>query len=124
MDIPVDGKARPVVEVGRMFGVDIFNPDSLIGASLTLDDRMHGRVILFDQACTVTVPTGLRPDFSCGWSQESAGAITFAGADGVTIQSFNSSLVSGGQYAMGGIAALSSAASATATVFRLVGALA
>lgn len=124
MDISVDGKAKPVAEVGRMFGVDIYNPDSAIGSTLTLSDKMHGRMILFSAACTVTVPVGLRPNFSCGWSQDGADAVTFTAADGVTIHSLNDLTDTGGQYAIGGIAAFSSQSAETATVFRLFGPLA
>lgn len=124
MDIQVDGKAKPISEVGRLFGVDIYNPDSAIGSTLTLSDKMHGRMILFSAACTVTVPAGLRPDFSCGWSQDGADAVTFVAGSGVTLQSVDDLLDTGGQYAVGGIAAFSSQAADTATVFRLFGPLA
>jgi hypothetical protein len=124
MNINVDGRATPVAEVMRLSGVDIFNPDSAIGSTLTLENRMHGKMILFSAACTVTVPTGLRPDFSCGWSQDGAGAVTFEAGAGVTIQSLSDLLDSGGQYAVGGIAAFSSMIADSATVFRLYGPLA
>lgn len=65
MNINVDGKQTPIAEVMRLPGVDIFNPDSPIGSTLTLSDKMHGRMIRFSAACTVTVPAGLRPDFDC-----------------------------------------------------------
>lgn len=124
MNIEVDGKAKPISEVGRLFGVDLWNPDSAIGSTLTLSDKMHGRMIRFSTACTVTVPEGLRPDFSCGWSQDGADAVTFVAGSGVTIESLDDLLDTGGQYAIGGIAAFSSIAADEATVFRLFGPLA
>lgn len=124
MNINVDGKETPIADVMRLSGVDVFNPDSAIGSTLTLSDKMHGRMIRFSTACTVTVPAGLRPDFSCGWSQDGADAVTFVEGSGVTIESLDDLLETGGQFAVGGIAAFSSIADDTATVFRLYGPLA
>lgn len=68
---------------------------------LTNDD--NGKMLAFSTACTVTVPQKLRKDFSCGWSQDGAGVVTFAAASGVTIQSKGAALVSSAQYSVGGV---------------------
>lgn len=72
---------------------------------LTLQDRHQGMLLAFTQACTVTIPAGLRPDFSCGWMQAGTGALTFV-ASGITLRSFGSQTTSGGQWAIGGVAGI------------------
>jgi hypothetical protein len=112
--VKTDAGEASVQEFGRAFGVDAFTVE---GSTATILATWHGRLIRFAAACTVTVPVDLPSTFSCGWSQESAGAITFEAADGVTIQSLGDSVESGGQYAIGGIAAMGG------EVFRLFGPL-
>lgn len=55
------------------------------GATYTLVDADHGKILDFVRATavTVTVPTGLRDGFMCGISQGGAGAVTVAD-DGTT----------------------------------------
>lgn len=75
--------------------------------SLTLTDAHHGRCLNFTAgtAVTVTVPAGLRADFSCGWSQGGAGTVTFQAGAGATLNAPAGVLASGAQYAVGGLTA-------------------
>lgn len=77
----------------------------------------QGLWIEFSTGCTVTIPSDLPDDFSCGWSQEGSSPVIFAAGAGATIQSLGGALSSGGQYAMGAIAGRG------AGVFRLYGSL-
>jgi hypothetical protein len=99
-------------EVARQMGTLV---KSVTGATYTLSDADHGYMLLFAAACTVTVPKGVRSDFSCGWSQESTGAITFAAGSGATLNSKGGVLASSAQYSVGGLSAFAP------DVFRLMG---
>lgn len=87
--------------MARDIGVDSFGVIS--AAAVTAHDGWHGRLVRFSGACTVTIPAGLRSDFSCGWSQDGSSKITFAEGAGVTLESENSLLQSGNQYALGSL---------------------
>lgn len=91
---------QPLPDLTRRLGAD---PFPVTAASITATPDWQGKLVCFTQACTVTIPSTLPADFSCGWSQESTGAITFAAGAGETLQSFGDQLSSGGQYAIGGI---------------------
>ncbi len=54
--------------------------------------------------CVVTVPATLPGDFSCGWSQETDGPVTFQPAAGATLQASGDGMKSAGKFALGGIA--------------------
>jgi hypothetical protein len=113
LDVVTEFDAAPLPsEVARQMGT---LPKAVDAATYTLSDDDHGYILLFAQACTVTVPKGLRSDFSAGWSQETSGAVTFAAAAGVTINSKGGGLASGAQYSIGGIAAFAQ------NVYRLTG---
>lgn len=77
------------------------------GTTYTLVNADHGHLIIFTGACTITVPSGLRSDFSCGWLQGGASQLTFA-ASGTTIREPNSFTKSERQWASGGVASLGS----------------
>jgi len=81
------------------------DPIWVSSAALTLADEHQGRCLVVTVACTVTIPAGLRPGFSCGWAQAGTGAITFAAGAGLTLRSADG-LKSAGQYRLGGLAAL------------------
>ena len=66
----------------------------------------QGLMIVFAQACTVTIPSSLPADFSCGWMQSGDGIITFQPAAGETLLSFQDARTSAGQNAIGGIGGL------------------
>ena len=78
---------------------------TVAGTTHTLTDADHGYMILFTGACTITVPTGLRSDFSCGWVQAGASQITFS-PSATTIREPNSFTKSERQWAAGGLAAI------------------
>lgn len=107
--------AAPIVEVMRAAMVDAITIET---SAATVDETWHGRLVLFTQGCTITIPT-LPVGFSCGWSQESADPITFEAGDGVTIESLQNCVESAGQFGIGGLAAISDG-----SVARLYGALA
>lgn len=112
-DYSMDFQASPGgFEIARQMGT-LVKP--VVGSAYTISDADHGYMLLFAVACTVTIPKGVRSDFSCGWSQESAGAITFAAASGVTLQSKGAVLASSAQYSVGGLSAFGP------DVFRLMG---
>ena len=94
------GGPEPLPDLARRLGADPFIVNT---PTITATSDWQGKLVCFSQACTVTIPSDLPADFSCGWSQESTGAITFAAGAGETLQSFGSQLSSGGQYAIGGI---------------------
>lgn len=78
------------------------------GATVTLTNADHGFLLLFTAECEVTIPTGLREDFSCGWVQGSANSVSFTPAVGVTLNEpddYSTSIV---QWAAGGITSLGS----------------
>lgn len=87
-------------EIGRLFGTDI---EAISSATYLLTNELHGRVLDFSGACELTIPSDLREDFSCGWSQSGDGIITFVAGDGVTLQSVGGILVSPARYSIGGI---------------------
>ncbi|TCU34145.1 hypothetical protein [Rhizobium azibense] len=89
-----------------------------IGASsITATRDWQGQLVRFTGECSVTIPADLPDDFSCGWSQDGADPVTFVAGAGATVQSVDGNLVSGGQYAIGGIAGMG------AGVVRLYGQL-
>ncbi len=91
---------------------------TISAATLTLTDNDHnGKMLSFTGVCTVTVPPGLRADFSCGWSQTGASAVTFVAGAGVTINSASGTLISTGQYGIGGLSAFA------LNVYRVYGAI-
>lgn len=65
--------------------------------SLTLTDKHQGRCLIFTNSCVVTIPSGLRPNFSCGFLQGGAGVVSFV-ADGVSLNSFENRMKSAGQW--------------------------
>lgn len=76
------------------------------GATLALSNAHNGKLLRFSQACTVTIPSTLQVDFSCGWSQESNGAVTFAPGPGTNLTSYHDRRMTGGRYLIGGIVGL------------------
>jgi len=113
IDIQSDFIASPAgYEVARQMGTLV---KAVAGSAYTLSDSDHGFVLLVAAACTITIPKGLRSDFSCGWSQESSGAVTFAAGAGATLNSKGGTLASSAQYQTGGLAAFAQ------DVFRLTG---
>lgn len=90
---------------------------TITATAITATKDWQGMWIEFPNGCTVTIPADLPADFSCGWSQEGASPVVFVAGSGATIQSQDAALTSGGQYAMGAIAARG------AGVFRLYGSL-
>lgn len=74
-------------------------------SEITAVNDWHSVCIRFTNpaGCTVTIPSTLREDFSCGWSQDSEGSVTFVAGSGVTLQSAGGLLVSDQQYTLGGI---------------------
>lgn len=85
--------------------------------TITATPDWQGYMVRFANACVVTIPSTLPEDFSCGWSQDGSGSVTFVAGNGATIQSFEQNLVSSGQFAIGGIAGMGNA------TFRLYGQL-
>lgn len=108
-----DFQASPAgFEVARQMGTLV---KAVSGAAYTLSDSDHGYVLLVAAACTITIPKGLRSDFSCGWSQESSGVVTFAAGSGATLNAKGGTLASSAQYQTGGLAAFDQ------DIYRLTG---
>lgn len=80
---------------------------TVAGTTYTLTDDDHGYFLSFSQTCALTVPAGLRSDFSCGWFQAGSGQITFT-ATGTTIREPDGFNKSEKQYCCGGLTALAS----------------
>jgi hypothetical protein len=98
--IMTDGGLRSTLEIIRGIGSD---RQEINASTIEAVADWQGKMICFKTACTVTVPSKLPENFSCGWSQESAGVVTFVAGSGETLQSFGAALKSSGQYAIGGI---------------------
>lgn len=75
-------------------------------STLTLTDKHQGRLLSFTVACTVTIPSGLRSGFSCGWLQAGVGEVTFVAGVGATVNSRSVSRKSDGQWSGGGLAGI------------------
>ncbi len=100
VDVTIDYAANPSpYQVARQMGT---LPKAVTGSAYLLSDADHGYLLEVAAACTITIPKGLRDDFSCGWSQESSGVVTFAAA-GVTLNSKGGVLASSAQYSAGGV---------------------
>lgn len=82
------------------------NPEWIPASTLTLSDKHQGRLLVFTNVCTVTIPTGLRAGFSCGWLQAGTGVVTIAPASGVALNSVGNNRKSAGQWSMGGLSAI------------------
>lgn len=65
--------------------------------ALTLTNKHQGLCLIFTNACVVTVPSGLRPNFSCGFVQGGAGTVSFV-AEGVSLNSFQGERRTAGQW--------------------------
>lgn len=90
----------PVADLARKLGSEpVFHPE----ATLTLTGKHQGKLVVLTSACTITVPSDLDINFSCGWAQYGTGVVTFTGS---SIVSKNSANKSDGQYSLGGIAAM------------------
>lgn len=87
-------------DLAKAVGSDFMDIDT---AAITASKDWQGLGIRFKRACTVTIPADLPANISFGWSQETAGAITFVAAQGASIQSLSNLKSSAGQYAMGGV---------------------
>jgi len=98
----IPGASMDLDEVSRIVAVKTI---TINAAAIVVPSDWQGLMVRFAQACAVTVPSGLPNDFWCGWSQDSVGAVTFVQGAGATLQSLGGLLVSGGQYAMGGLMA-------------------
>jgi hypothetical protein len=85
----------------RKFGSTI---KKITTTTYTLSDADHGFMLDCQGGCAITIPQGLRSDFSAGWSQSSSTAVTFVAGSGVTLQDALGGLASAGLYKMGGIA--------------------
>lgn len=77
-------------------------------ATYTLTDADHGFLLDVTVECTITVPTDLRTDFSCGWLQRSVDQITFIADAGATIVEPDAFDKSEKQWATGGLTAIGS----------------
>jgi hypothetical protein len=84
-------------------GTDV-DPIEIDDAAVTASDSWAGHLILFNATCVVTVPDDLSAGWSCGWSQQTAGALTFAGT---TLHSLSNLVTGGGQWALGGLSRIS-----------------
>lgn len=73
--------------------------------TLTLTNKHQGRCLIFSNACVVTVPSGLRENFSCGFVQGGAGVVSFV-ADGVTLNSFQGQKRTAGQWSTQALCAI------------------
>lgn len=73
--------------------------------SLTLTDKHQGLCLVFTNACTVTIPSGLRPNFSCGFVQAGSGVVSFAAA-GVVMNAFEGRTKSAGPWSSGALCAI------------------
>lgn len=82
------------------------NPEWIPASTLTLSDKHQGRLLVFTNACVVTVPAGLRAGFSCGFLQAGTGVVTFTPGSGVALNSAGGNRKSSGQWSTGGIAAI------------------
>lgn len=100
MRISTDSGLKTPTEVFRALSTDV---EFISASAVTVVDDWHGKMISFTGACTVTVPAGLRSDFSCGWRQGGVGTVTFQAGSGATLNSLNSMLSSAGRYAKGGL---------------------
>lgn len=123
------GVPRLLTDKGKYLLNDIFGIDGFLlitGTTVVAINNWHGKLIQFSQGCAVTIPVGLRRDFSFGWSQEGDDPITFAAGDGATLQALFSLGQSAGQFADGGLYAVpqqNETDESTASIYRLVGAL-
>lgn len=80
-----------------------------------ISEADHGYQLLFNVACSVTVPPYLRDDFSCNWSQEGTGSVTFIFGPN-TVSSVRAGFTpSPAQYSEGTLKAIG------ANLFRLIG---
>lgn len=91
---------RPLEVLARELGPD---PTGISSGTITATADWQGKLIRFSAACTVTIPSDLPEGFSCGWSQDGTGVVTFVAGSGETLQSLGNALKSAGQYAVGGI---------------------
>lgn len=103
-------------------GVNLYGRIST--ASVIASNAWHGQLVIFTQACAVTIPFGLRRDFSFGWTQEGGGTVSFAQGAGAILQSLNGLVGSAGQFADGGVYSVPVTGQTLASVYRLYGALA
>lgn len=87
----------------------------ITASTITATPDWQGCLVCFSQACTVTIPSTLPSDFSCGWSQDGADQVTFEAGAGVTLQSVSNANKSSSQFSLGGIAGMA------ASTFRLYG---
>lgn len=64
----------------RMRTIDVVSPSPRLkfidGATYTLVDDDHGKILAMNEESTVTIPVGLRDGFMCGISQESVDVVT------------------------------------------------
>lgn len=77
-------------------------PEWVPDTTLTLTQKHQGRCLIFTNPCVVTIPAGLRADFSCGFVQGGAGVVSFV-ADGVIVNSFEGQKKTAGQWSASAI---------------------
>lgn len=101
----VNSREVAIAELGLLAGSKVL---ALSGATLTLDDTHHGKILdlYHTSGITVTIPNNLRADFFCGISQATANQITIAAGAGADVKAYNSQLKTAGQYAMASIIAM------------------
>lgn len=75
----------------RMRVIDLCRPGPVIefvdGETYTLKNADHGKILAFNEECTVSIPLALREAFMVGICQEGAGAVTVEGVMGITLDS-------------------------------------
>ena len=79
---------------------------AVAGNTRMLGDDDHGFLLMFESACTLTIPAGLRPDLSCGWLQVGTGQVTFAAGAGAVIREPDGLMATNKRWASGGLASL------------------
>jgi hypothetical protein len=70
-------------------------------AALTLDASHASYRLVFQSACSVTVPADLPANWECQWAQMGAGPVSFVAGAGMVINSDNGSMASAARYALG-----------------------
>ena len=75
----------------------------------TLVNTDHGKLVTMDSgsAIVLTIPSGLRDDFSCAWLQKGAGSLSMTGS-GITLNEVDGYTVVNKQWAVGSITNLGS----------------
>ena len=73
---------------GRTMGLGLY-PEVVTDTTYTVQQKDNGKMKVFPNGCTVTVPSGLSYGFNVGLMQSGATVVTVAGATGVTVAGRN-----------------------------------